>query len=694
MGFIDKLFGGRKIKFVGLQELARVFGGGAWATSKLIHQYEKSLYVFAAINKIAQKISAIDLKLFQIVNSKGEVQDIPSHEVLDLLYRPNPFQTRSEFWKITTINKKLTGEAFWYKVRNQRGQVVELWNLRPDFMVVVPDEQTFIKRYEFQKLDGTKDTFEPSDIIHFKEPNPLDIYRGLSPLKPSQSRIQTEEYATGFQRDFFLNNARPDALLISEDELDAEQRDQLRVAWDTKHRGRGKNSRIGILEGGMQYQQVSVTQKEMDYIESLKFTRDDILVAFGVPKSVITTDDVNLANANSGLRTFLSETIKPEISALVEVINEMLVTPDFGERFYVDFTDPTPEDRAQKLQEFTQGVDKWITRNEIRESLNLEPIDGGDSLYTPLGFSPINAPPLAAEDNSQKIFKGRHLLKAKLEMIEGLADDLYKAFKKPKKKQKGSLLKDKTVRLQYELFVNKKIDKRAEKFKAAVEAESVRQKKRVLGSLKKGEIGAIDLVDYVMSGKEKALPISFDKKKENQIFAELAFPFLADAATESGQDALDLLGTGETFEYTAALEKKLKDRAKFFAVSINDTTLEKLSVTLAEGINSGEGITELSDRVSAVYDEFPTYRSDTIARTESTAANNEGFIEAYNQSAVVTQKEWVATVDERTRDSHLAINGEIVPTDQEFANGLMYPGDDSGDASETVNCRCVLAPVV
>jgi HK97 family phage portal protein len=670
MGLFDRFLG--KQKTFNLQALGRILASGTWSNSAVIQQYSKSLYVYAAINKIATKISGIDLKLFEITNSKGEVKEYPSHEILDLLYRPNPFQTRSEFWKITTINKKLTGETFWLKVRDPRGKVAELWNLRPDLVTVVTDPANFIKRYEFDKLDGNaKSVFEPKDIIHFKQPDPLDMYRGLSPLLPAQSRVQTEDYATSYQRDFFANNARPDFYFTSEEDLTSDQRDEILAAWDKRHKGKGKNSRPGILAGGLALQQVSLSQKEMDYIESLKFTRDDILVAFGVPKSVITTDDVNLANANSGLKTFLSETIKPEITALVEVINEMLVIPDFGERFYVDFEDPTPLDRQMQLNEYVAGVDKWITRNEIREALNLEPKPGGDDLFNSLGQQIIGAP-IVQEDDAQKVFKGREYLRAKFLMIEGMADDVYKSIKKKTKRTKESLLKNLEVREQYKTFVNKKIDKRAEKFKKDVQAESHRQLKRVLSTLRGKDI--------------KSLPISFDKKRENKIFSELALPFMVDASTESGQDALDLLGTGETFEYTAALEKKLKERAKFFASSVNDTTLEKLSRTLAEGIEAGEGVTELSDRVKAVYEEFPTYRSDMIARTESTAVNNEGFLEAYRQSPVVNSQEWVATKDDRTRDEHLQMDGEIVKVGENFSNGLPYP--------QEVNCRCVISPII
>jgi SPP1 gp7 family putative phage head morphogenesis protein len=465
-------------------------------------------------------------------------------------------------------------------------------------------------------------------------------------------------------------------MLLTEDELAQDQRDEIRSTWNSRHQGKGKNSKIAILEGGMQYQQVSITQKEMDYIESLKFTRDDILVAFGVPKSVITTDDVNLANANSGLRTFLSETIKPEIAQLVEVINEMLVIPDFGERFYVDFEDPTPEDRDMQLKEYVAGYGKWLTTNEIREGLNLEPVPNGDIL--PDATTP-KAVPVIPEPQPEKVFRGKSALQAKLKMIEGIIEDVRKS--KPKKKGKESLLKTAEIRESYKAFINKKIDKRAEKFQKQVLSESEKQMDRVLKTLKG-------------KGIETKSAFSFDKKKENQIFTELALPFMKEAAKEAGQEALDLVGLGESFSFTELLEKKLKERAKFFAKSVNDTTLEKLSRVLAEGIDAGEGIAELSARVKAVYEEFPNYRAETIARTESTAVNNEGFLEAYKQSKVVNANEWISSSDGRVRESHADMDGKIVEVGKTFPNGLRYPGDANGDASETVNCRCVLSPSI
>ena len=137
---------------------------------------------------------------------------------------------------------------------------------------------------------------------------------------------------------------------------------------------------------------------------------------------------------------------------------------------------------------------------------------------------------------------------------------------------------------------------------------------------------------------------------------------------------------------TLDIQKKLESRAKFFANSINDTTFKALAKSLSDGIAEGEGINQLSDRVKETYNQYPTYRLDLIARTESTFANNEGFLDAYKQSDIVQGKEWIATLDDRTRDEHAMLDGEIVELNQSFSNGLQYP--------QEYNCRCVIAPAM
>lgn len=94
-------------------------------------------------------------------------------------------------------------------------------------------------------------------------------------------------------------------------------------------------------------------------------------------------------------------------------------------------------------------------------------------------------------------------------------------------------------------------------------------------------------------------------------------------------------------------------------------------------------------------DEGETYwqvRATRIARTESTGAFSFGALSALADEGV-THKEWVATEDPRTRPTHVAADGQVVPLTQPFQVGtslLMFPGDPSGPANETIQCRCTL----
>lgn len=81
------------------------------------------------------------------------------------------------------------------------------------------------------------------------------------------------------------------------------------------------------------------------------------------------------------------------------------------------------------------------------------------------------------------------------------------------------------------------------------------------------------------------------------------------------------------------------------------------------------------------------------ARTALTGAECAGRMGAYRRAlalGVGVRKRWLATLDGRTRDSHRLLDGESVGVEERFSNGLLYPGDPTGPASEVWNCRCTL----
>lgn len=702
------------------------WGGNGWSQTKGLKAYEKSLYVFACVKKIAQKTASVDWNLYRIINTAGDKQEEYVHEALDLLYKPNPFQTKAEFFEKYMINKLLAGETFVLKVReNGPGTAVkELWNLRPDKMRILinKNDPRLIVGYEFNRQDG-RTIFEPEDIIHDAYPSPLDEFGGISALSAGQSRVDTEEYASNYQRYFFQNNARPDFILQTEGKVTGDQKEEIRESWDKRHKGSKKAGKGAILEGGLKYQQVSISQREMDYIESMRFTRDDILVAFQVPKPIVAiTDDVNLANAKTAMEIFLKETIEPEISRLVEKFNEHLVYPEFGDNFFMHYDEafiPSDEKQEAEINKIhLESGTKLI--NEVREEMGAEEIEGGWDLYKPLNMvsvgtlKPATAGKKLAESrmaDRMKVFKGRSKAMKYVELRNQVEAGIYGGLKKEMAKQGYKSLpetdkkKDETEEVAekewtitkyikddnrdaYSEVVNKAIDAKGDRFKPELIKFADGQKQRVLRKL--ADRGK-DVESWSGVKVKNIADELLDKTNEYAVLSELSIPFVQDFIESAGKDALEAVAPQVTFDAGDSIRAVATERAEKMSKLVNDTTFEKLSTTLGDGIEAGEGIAELSDRVASVYDEYDAYRAEMIARTEATAANNLGFIEGYRQSGVVNAKEWITAKDDAVRDSH-RIDGHVVGIDEKFPNGLDYPGDPSAPPKEVINCRCVLAP--
>ena len=124
--------------------------------------------------------------------------------------------------------------------------------------------------------------------------------------------------------------------------------------------------------------------------------------------------------------------------------------------------------------------------------------------------------------------------------------------------------------------------------------------------------------------------------------------------------------------------------------------VKKMNAEVLQGILQGEPMDKIAGRLSKVTDMNET-AAIRNARTMVTGAENKGRQDSYARATadgIILAKEWISTNDSRTRHSHAALDGATVDQDKKFDNGLMYPGDPSGNPEEVWNCRCTVAAVV
>jgi SPP1 gp7 family putative phage head morphogenesis protein len=133
-----------------------------------------------------------------------------------------------------------------------------------------------------------------------------------------------------------------------------------------------------------------------------------------------------------------------------------------------------------------------------------------------------------------------------------------------------------------------------------------------------------------------------------------------------------------------------------FADGVISTTRNEIVINmLRKAQEEGWSIVELSKSIKDKYAGWDDWRATMIARTETIRASNAGALEAM-RDAGMTRKQWLATNDARTRPAHMAADGQIVGMDEAFVvdgESLHYPGDRSGSAGNTINCRCTVIPV-
>lgn len=130
-------------------------------------------------------------------------------------------------------------------------------------------------------------------------------------------------------------------------------------------------------------------------------------------------------------------------------------------------------------------------------------------------------------------------------------------------------------------------------------------------------------------------------------------------------------------------------------VTIKNTLIDDIGKLIAEYISLNLDVTDISNAIYDFVDDpkFYKWQSMRIARTETTIAMNLATNQAGVESGVLIDKEWISAGDGKERPTHAELNGEQVDMNEPFSNGLMYPGDPSGDAGEVINCRCTFLQI-
>ena len=559
-------------------------------------------WLFAVVSRIAIAVSETGWHLYNI--KAGERKELDTHPLLDLLYLVNPFQTGQELLELTQMYIDLVGECFWMLSVNRLGVPGEIWVLPPHKVDVVPSRTEFISGYVYST--GTeKVPLEIKEVIHIKSPNPANSFRGIGAVQACSVDIDSEDFASRWNRNFYYNEARPDGILRIPGTVTDADYERVKEQWQRQHQGLMRSHKTAIIRGAdVDYKQISISAKDMDFLNLRHLTRDNILGVFGMPGSMMGITEVgSRARAEADEYVFARWLIKPRLVRIREKLNEQLC-PLFDENIELDFDDPVPENREVLLAEAERGVKAgFLTVNEARQLMGFGSLKGSDVFLLPVttvAQTAKSAQPRtkAFSDEFKEAFYRNYILKTE-------------NFEKP--------------------------------FIAALRTLWAGQEKEVLDKLDQNN--------------------PFDAVRANRDFEKALKPLLTEILSDAARDGQALIEPESAHrskqEYPLRPEALawIDKRSAWLVKGINETTRNDLARALAQGFEEGETIPQIAGRVRDVFDGCNKMRSLRIARTEVIAAANEGALEGYEATGVVEKVEF-RTAAEGACEDCLALEGE------------------------------------
>lgn len=630
---------------------------------------------------------------------RSSLQDLEpapdNHPLVELLQRINTEDWWQSFAYETYMMLQLTGAFVWWVVPNGFGLPAELWVIPTQWVQPIFNEKTGeLLHWKISPYgDSTKSfTLPPDEIIRGMKKNPLSK---INPLSPSQGgaewivggekieRARALTYANGPLQSLILEmdpavfSGKVDPTLITQVGDKFIQRFSTGVE--------GMNRPI-VTPPGISTKGISVEPNKMLLPETADQLRDNVLALHGVPKGAVgLSHDLNKANLLGAILSWCQNAIMPMQAFVAGLMTEKLASR-YDENLRVWFDDCSPHDEeAERIETELDWRMGALTPDERRMSRSREPLNtpASQDTYIPANMFPLNSLEESKNDDKKQSQQQRQFVEQQSSphQRDGKREQrLLQQFHRLHGREERQSL---SVLRQFWNTIREKVEQRIEADGGKTSLPTVDE---LLPSYEFRELFNKSMrfrwINSAISGADFEAAIHEIDLRENQSIQQDVSPSEVDV------------------EFSPQLQRKIAE----FASSREDgvwkqvltTTRDRLSDEISTGLSEGDDIRQLTKRVSSVLKKSKQ-QSVRIARTESTASLNFGQ-HAVRESHGIKNKQWIATFDNNTRDTHMTADLQTSENGSPFIVGgaeMMHPGDGSLGAppEEIVMCRCTAVGV-
>ena len=286
--------------------------------------------VYRSVRMIAEASASVPLLVYE-----GDVEQ-EQHPLAELVSRPGPAMTRQDLMETWIGHLMVDGNGYLEAVA-VGDDIRELVTLRPDRVRVVCDEAGWADGYEYRTPDGVVRIAGEAvpgvrRVLHLRLFHPLSDHAGLSPIEAAAVAIDIHNAASRWNKALLDNAARPSGALVyaGGQSLTRDQFDRLKAELAESFQGARNAGRPLLLEGGLDWKAMSLSPRDMDFMEAKHSAARDIALALGVPPMLLgIPGDNTYSNYQEASRAFWRQTVIPLVHRSTAALSAWLA-PAWG----------------------------------------------------------------------------------------------------------------------------------------------------------------------------------------------------------------------------------------------------------------------------------------------------------------------------------------------------------------------------
>lgn len=348
---------------------------------------------WACVKVIAEDLSMLPLIMYRR-RSDGGKDRAADHPLYDVLHdQSNPWTSSFEFRTYLTACALSWGNGFARIQPGRRGAVDTLIPVHPS--KIVPHFDGRELHYEVMRDSGTPETVYQDEMFHLPgltipTSEPTSWIFGVSVPRYAREVLGAAIAADSYSQRFWSQDATPGGVLTHPSQLSEEAAQRIGSTWDRDHGSFRGAHKTAVLEEGMKYEAIGMSNEDAQFLQSREFNVIEICRWFRMqPHKIAHLVHATFSNIEHQSIEHVTDTIQPWATRWERAIKRQLIVDkrNYFAEFLFDALmrgDTLSRHRAYTVS--TGGP--WMVANEARGRENMNPIEGGDELLRPLNTAP------------------------------------------------------------------------------------------------------------------------------------------------------------------------------------------------------------------------------------------------------------------------------------------------------------------